>query len=230
MAGYEGIEGESVFCKPFWHLPQTNPMVDLYPKVEAIDDPRLNAIVWALLLENRLDVVNALICPGYQSLGFMVDRKIKFLRAFRLIPPFILDAGNIVVSARNEFAHELDRLTFEDLPEKLRARIREFRCKTMLRYGTVGPGEQFNLSQQFQTIAFTAVAGVDAYRDNLRIFREKIDSPEFVKGLSDEAAAKNRHWLWTVTHHKPIRVEETDRETIEYYENGVVRRIGKPRR
>src|SRR5260370_4607560 len=106
MALVDGPAGDSLFSQPAHLHFRHNPLPDLFKKTEGLNDDRLFAIVTALVVEDRLDVLLAAFLPRYKRLTDAADCtfsvKIALLEAVAFIPTKIAGAATLIRQIRNE--------------------------------------------------------------------------------------------------------------------------------
>jgi hypothetical protein len=184
-----GPEGETLFNRQFARV-RRNELPSLFIQVEDLHDHRLLALVTALIVENRIEVLLEGLCPRFnrlteiQTFGFSL--KIRMLEALSLIPRSITDACHLIREIRNEFAHNLEITCFADMPPKTMRKMATLLKRVKSDWGK---SELTNdtLSKNFRQISFLAIVGVDGYRDNTDRLRIKISKPEFIEELRKEA-------------------------------------------
>jgi hypothetical protein len=204
-----------------------NPLPELFTKTEGLSDDRLLALVTALIVEGRLDATLSSFLPRYARLtdasDFTFSLKIALLESLAFVPPQVCSAADLLRKVRNEFAHNLDISSFDQLKPKLRSEICNLRASV---YGVFGSDERKpkdTFLAEFKALAFFCIVGLDAYQENLSYLRTHIETPDFVDALLKKAHEENWAELKSVLEAGPTSVEVRDGQRIERYEKGVVR-------
>ncbi|HET6845045.1 MAG TPA: hypothetical protein VFK06_25675 [Candidatus Angelobacter sp.] len=202
---FAGAKGESIFTEPFIDYQLSpNELPDFLQRIYAAGDDRSFAVFALIMIEKHLDELLETIAPGYKPRDiFTVSLKTEMLKAFRLIPPHILQAVDLARRARNEFAHkEWDNL--EQLPLGLRNAIANVVRQT---FGDV-PSYFSSARETFKAAIFLVLAGLQAYRPNLMILREKLDDGELTEQLKHECHKRFVDGITLRGNKEPLRVEE----------------------
>jgi hypothetical protein len=204
-----------------------NPLPELFRKTEDLKDDRLLAIVTALIVEDRLDTALDSFLPRYARLtgamDFTFSMKIALMEALALVPPRILSAADLIRKIRNEFAHHLDLDAFSGLKPKFITDVINLRANV---YGVFGVDErkpEATFLEEYKSLAFFCIVGLDAYRENLSFLRSYIETPEFIGALFKKSASENEDQMKAVLAKRPLSVEMRDGHRIENYEKGVVK-------
>ncbi len=226
MGLISGHEGESLFIEPLLRYFRHNPLPELFNKTEQLKDDRLLAIVTALIVEDRLDATLRSFLPRYSRLttatDFTFSMKIALAEALAFIPTKILSAATVLRKIRNEFAHHLELDSFVQLQASLIAGLKNLRSEA---YGVFGADERkpkATFLEEYKSVAFFCIVGLDAYQENLSYLRSYIERPEFVEALLKSSAAENETEMRAVLSHPPLSVELRDGHRIEKYPKGVV--------
>ncbi len=179
---FDGVEKTAFFSKPVLVICRENDLPELFQRVDGLDDHRLLAVVTALLIENRLDKILKLLLPKYSKLtdqtAFTFSMKIRMLEAFNLIPQQLLEAAHILRKIRNEFAHNLEITTFDQIGSKFQKSLKNFRNKAYKNREKTEQYEQANsdLHHSFKQVSFYCIAGLDVYQPNIDEFNSIIRS------------------------------------------------------
>lgn len=177
---WQGRKDDSLFWTPILELGRANELPQLFQKVALLEDHRIIVIVTALIVENRLDRLLEAFLPRYQSLldtkEFTFSMKLKLLTALRFVPPLIVSSGDNIRSIRNEFAHNLDIATLEEVKKKYTDRMKVLRAEAYRGNESPFPADA-TLLQAFRSLSFFCIAGFDAYRDNLQPSDGRSSSP-----------------------------------------------------
>jgi len=121
-----GPSGESIFSRPLEWCMKANTLKILqkelneqFVHVRDANDDRLLALVGALVVENAIDRLLSAVLPGYRTLrdGMQLtfSMRIKIAKAARLMPSRILGCADFVRAVRNDFAHDLEIGSFDQL-------------------------------------------------------------------------------------------------------------------
>ena len=136
-----GPSGDSIFSRPLvWCMKADTLKIlqtelnDQFVHVRDANDDRLLALVGALVVENAIDRLLSAVLPGYGTLRdgmeFTFSMRIKMARAARLIPSRILGCADFVRAVRNDFAHDLEIGSFDQLDssrlQSMRDRLSHF--------------------------------------------------------------------------------------------------------
>jgi hypothetical protein len=225
MALFSEHKDESLFTEPLMRYFRHNPLPDLFGKTADLDDDRLLAIVTALIVEDRIDAFLGSFLPRYARLSskdFTFSMKIALAETFAFIPPRLLSAATIFRKIRNEFAHNLELDSFSTLKQSLISDLINLRREVFGIFGEDERKPKATFLDEYKSLAFYCVAGLDAYRENLSYLRAFIERPEFIDGLFRTCAAENEAEMKAVLSKPPISVEIQDGHRIERYEKGVV--------
>lgn len=188
MGFWDGNSEESLFYKPMVDSFSKNDLNDFNHKIADIKDERLHAIVSGLVVETLLDRFLSLLMPKYDKYLLNKDvnfsTKINILKAFAIIPVNIINCADCVRQVRNEFAHNLEKVKFEDLEDKIRNQIIGI-------YGNIYQKKNENLFECFRNLIFYYSSGIDLYMTNLSVLNSIIRSKEFIENISNEFQEKN---------------------------------------
>lgn len=206
----EGKPGESLFWMGMFDLTsRENELPELFRKVKGMSDHRLLAIVTALIVEDRLDKILSSFLPRYsvfEKTDFTFSMKIRLLEALNFIPPLITAAAHCLREIRNEFAHHLEFTKFSELGSKVQTKLRVQRATAY--EGMEKPDRpEGELHEAFHELSFFCIACLDSYTVNVRLLREHLDHPSFVKRLHDECRLRTRNVIDEV-----IRQQKTNRQ------------------
>lgn len=217
-----GQKGDSVFAEPFidYHL-SINELPAFMRRVYATGDDRSFVVFSFVVIEKYLDTLLEAIAPGYKVLkdnrDFTVSLKTEVLKALRLIPSRILQAIDMARKIRNEFAHgEWDRL--EQLPSKFRDPAANL---VRLIFGEQ-PTYVSSLRETFKALVFFVLSGLQAYRPNFLILREKLDDGALAEELKLECHRRFMEGVAIRTEREPLRIEEKEGWRYSFYEDGIV--------
>ena len=225
-----GEPGESLFSEPLLRYFKQNPLPEFFRKTELLHDDRLIAIVTALIVESLLDELHGAFLPRYKKLiennEFTFSLKIRLAESLSLIPPSILRTTDILRRFRNEFAHNLDIVTFEQCPDKLQNQLTTARSNAYARFGKDSAAALPSLNDEFKGLAFYCIVGLESYRENHKTLGAHLEEPDFVSRLTTQVRAEEETLMREILSKPPISVEERGHQRIERYEGGVVNIIG----
>lgn len=203
MGFWDGKSDESLFHKPLIDYFDKSDLNDFNEKTAYIKDERLHAIVSALVVETMIDRMLSLLLPKYEKLveggDFTFSSRIKLLSAFEMIPNNIITCADCVRSVRNEFAHNLEKTTFNDLKKKLKNKLSGI-------HSNIFKKENSNLFECFKGILFFFSHGIYAYMTNLSVFTNKTRNKNFIEDISKEFIDKNEKVFQQIIELKPNTV------------------------
>ena len=204
---FDANKGQSLFIKPFFEILRENKLPELFQKVDGLDDQRLLAIVTALLVENRVDAMLNLIFPRYKMLldrqEYTFSMKLTTLEALRYLPASILKASHAIRKVRNEFAHNMDLVRFDDLDNKIKEVMMSSWRQT---YGQVHKDPPNDLHTIFKNISFFSVCGLDTYMTNVSAFHSKVYDHEFIDKLEIDIADRSNELIDAASKIKPNQI------------------------
>lgn len=218
-----GEEGSSVFTQPFIDYSfQPNRMPGFLDRIQRTGDDRSFVIVSVVVLERYLDVLLEGLLPGYNDLvekrEFTLSLKLGLLNALRLIPPHIVQIADLLRRVRNEFAHNVDCDKLENLKDSLKAslaqRVRE--C-----YGDAKPYSS-SLHEMFKALTFLALVGLESYRVNVAILRERMDDGSLRSTLKLQSEQRHTDKVKSLSSQAPTKIVEKDGWRYKYFDLGVV--------
>ncbi|BAC92125.1 DUF4145 domain-containing protein [Gloeobacter violaceus] len=225
---FDGLPEESLFDKPFndteYILSQDLP--ELYKKLQGLQDHRLLAIVTALVVEDRIDKILEAFLPKYSKLkenDFAFSAKVNLLESLNFVPPRLTTAAHCLRKIRNEFAHNLSKVSFLDLDLRLvRSMVHqanEIERDFSPQITNLNDGEE--LVKAFNIIYDYCVAGINAYTGNVKILRQEIAKREFIEHLSNTIRKQGEDILAAIKSKGPISVTQEGEVLTHRYENGV---------
>jgi len=221
---FRGEEGESLFTKPFISPPGERIFdQELFEKMRRTRDDRSLAIVSALVLEYCIDDLLQTWIPEYNKLAenrdFTFSMKIDLLDAFKLVPHHILKCADCVRKIRNDFAHDLDLDSFEQIKQKNKNIL-----KAMYEHLFGNSTSQGKSTRElFEKVAWVAIVGVCAYKPNIAILREVIQSNEFLEELEEKSKTKFDKIVENIIREGPKKIEFKCNLKIERFSKGVVK-------
>lgn len=220
----DGREGDALFWWPFSQYFREDELPSLFQKVSGLDDDRLIAIVTALLVEGRIDRLLGTFLPRYSRLteatDFTFSMKINLLESLALIPPTITKAAHCLRKIRNEFAHDLDKINLENLPNKIINPLKTLRDEIYRGKEAPHPGER-PLKEVFRQVTFFCTVGLDAYVVNVCRLRSEIDKPDFVEHLAGLVEKENQENVEQIMAQGVISEELQGNLLVQRYAKGL---------
>jgi len=217
-----GEKGKSFFTEPFvdYHW-SVNELPSIMQRAYSAGDDRSFVVLSFVVIEKYLDALLEAIAPGYYALkgnrDFKASLKTEVLRALRLVPDRILQAMDMVRKIRNEFAHgDWDQL------EQLQARFKVPAANLVRLIFGDQPTYVASMRETFKALTFYVLSGLQAYRPNFFILREKLDDGILAEELKRECHKRFMESLAVRTKCEPLRVEEKDGWKYSYYVDGLV--------
>lgn len=227
---FHGKKGESIFTKPF--IPDLSgsmghniEMPKLFEKTKKAGDDRSLAIVAALIVEHNIDRILKIWIPSKlindeDDHDFTFSMKIRLIKAFKLIPPHILECADCIRKIRNDFGHNLDLDNFD---QKSIDRLKtSYHNSCLYKYydSYYENSEPKSTLELFDTVAFIAISGIRSYETNIAILRETIQSDEFLEKLESDSIAKYFKEIEEVKQLGPIETKFENGQKIEIFQKG----------
>lgn len=223
---FDGEPGESIFVKPYMtisSLHENNQAIPpLFQLMEKSGDDRSFTIITLSIIDSQLDKMLQTIMPDCDKLednDLTVGFKINILISLKLIPRRILQCADCIRKIRNEFAHEFKLQSLEEIDQKNKDRLKiaysKFYNEPDLKTKT--------MHELFKQVAFVAIVGLNAYQENLSLFRETIQSKKFQKELEDEVKKRFEKEEHDIMNKNPKQIEYQGNLKIERFEKGVTK-------
>lgn len=191
---YNGPVGETIFSTPFtgFHTDSLpDDAVKMLKQLNATGDDRSKVLVSALVCEVYIDRLLGILLPGYKELiedkEFPLSRKIKLLRAFKIIPLHLTQAADLLRKVRNEFAHDLDIDSIEKIPDKLKQALKGLYLARKIRMD----GGPEDIKVVFMGIAQMATNSLYSYKECLTQFNRATRTHEFAVDLATKHKRHN---------------------------------------
>lgn len=223
---FDGRARDSLFSTPFLLFFRQDELSNLLQKVEHLNDHRLLAITTALVVENRVDKINAAFLPKYSKLcensDFTFSTKISLLEALNFIPPHITLVAHCLRKIRNEFAHELEKVCLSDVDTKLINHMYSLYNEIYCDFFDLKSAEEKTPFEVFKILSFFCIAGLDFYIANVKVLRDEISKGEFLEYLGKIVRERNMSEYQRIIAHPPISTERQGNILIKRYEGGVV--------
>lgn len=177
----------------------------LYKRINSTNDERSFVILMSIVVEYHTDKLLRIIIPGYNKLcektEFTFSFKLCLLESLRFIPSHIFRFTDCIRKIRNEFAHNLQIDSLQELSEldsnksKLIKNLIQLTSEYQdyLVYSKYHPDE---LKFHFKDIANFVINAFREYEPNFVALRNEIDTPGFAEDLS----SKNKNKLLPLTY------------------------------
>lgn len=187
----QGPQGESILSGPLWGMmaERVNELPELFQKTAGLNDHRLLALVTAMIVEDR---INKVLSAFFARPKLIVDNdkftfsmRIRVLEAANIIPLHITEACDIIRDIRNTFAHQLDITSFDQI-DKPWKRVSGLISR---RPDIVGSRGESRLDQ-FRSLSFVAIVGLDSFKTSARLLREALQNPAVINKIAKEHATK----------------------------------------
>jgi hypothetical protein len=224
MAGRKYIlsceKGESVFTEPFLTFSgRAQELPGLLKRIEGTGDDRSFVLLTAVVVERYLDNLIGQLAPGFVQLSdnreFTFSAKISILKSFRLLPPHILQAADLIRRVRNLFAHDFETEQLEAC--SYRNAIHQFAIETF------GPRKTDRSAREdFKEVSLIALAGLEAYKTNFRHLRKLLDDGELVDQLKKNCVKEFTETLDRIKEGTPESVEVKNGYIYTGYAEGLV--------
>jgi hypothetical protein len=159
-----------------------NQIATYFKHISQLNDDRLLVLTAELLLENTVDNYLSQIMPTYKkSLGdnrdFTFSLKIAVAKGLKLSPPRFFNSIDLVREIRNEFVHNLEVKTLDNVkPEninKIKVYLELFEGKTSDR----------NLQEQFKSLSLYTFLGLNSQIENVRSLNSFLRDTTFLDNL-----------------------------------------------
>ena len=170
------LQGEAVIHTPIVYTLKTALVKDeliakvrnYLQQVANLKDDRLLVLIAELLVENAVESYLSEIFPKYnKELGenrdFTFSLKIAIAKGLRFSPSKFFDGADVVRKIRNEFVHNLEIKTFEDLKPKLVNEIEHI----LKSYFPKGANDK-SLEEKFKSLALFTTVGITSYTKDVR--------------------------------------------------------------
>jgi hypothetical protein len=110
---------------------------------------------------------------------FGFSMKLDLLSAFRVIPEHILLCADVVRLIRNEFAHNLELESLENISKRSANKLVSYYENTP----SIGSATGIKTKNLFESVVDIATMGIRAYEYNIRLFKETVNSKTFLSNL-----------------------------------------------
>lgn len=189
---FNGEKGESLFIEPFFDklkgsLEETFELPHLFRRIEKAGDERSLAIMTALIVENRVDEILRVFMTGYDDLAknkdFTMSMKTGLLSAMRMFPKHIIACADVVRQIRNDFAHNLEKESFDNVERKYLDKLSALFTGI---YGKEESGKK-TAHEKFKGIAYIAIFGLHLYKRNVQMLWKVVTSHQFAEELEAKA-------------------------------------------
>ena len=184
IVNIQGLEGETLF----WHLAEwlmVKHTEDLQAHLDTmwrhykdVADERLLALVGALCIETSLDILLGNFIENYKLLktdsDFTFSIKIKVARSMCLIPNKILNSCDLIRQVRNEFAHNLEISSFNQLETKYSGKFEPY-----VREFNVRDRDWSDLVSLYRDLVGFTIVALTAYSYQLRALKSYLKTDHF---------------------------------------------------
>lgn len=195
---------KALFYKPFKNWDKNSDwnkdIPQYFQRLNKIKDDRSFVILAATVLEYQVERFLKLFIPEYQiliTLNTSFDFKLKIVRAFKLIPPQIINTAELIKNIRNEFAHNQDLDDFNDADK---SSILKSHLDLLDKYWNKYEDEMVYYKtdpiyvHKFKDLWRKSLEGFRSYEKNITFLRNQIEKKDFIDGLyfQSEDLEKNR--------------------------------------
>jgi hypothetical protein len=159
-------------------------LVTSIKNVFELKDDRLFALVADLLVENAIDGYLSEVMPRYKqelsdNRDFTFSLKIAVARELRLSPAKFFKGADVLRRIRNEFAHNLQIKTFNDLKPDL---LREI-DNVLNEYCPKKASQQIPVRGRFYSLVFDTVVVLILYKKHLHTLNAYLRDKTFIDNL-----------------------------------------------
>lgn len=158
----------------------------LFKRLNKIDDDRSFVILATSIVENQIDNFLVSFIPNHKVLldkTTNLNSKIKYIKAFNLIPEQFPEMLDLIKKIRNEFAHNLRIDSLKDLnkSEKTNQLINQM-CKIWEQYKDEMTywDKKKELRLLFKDICNICIEGLMVFEFNVKQFRSITEKKEFI--------------------------------------------------
>ena len=191
---WETETSKALFYQPFKYWDKNSDWNEDIPpyfeRLNKLKDDRSFVILAATVLEYQVERFLKCFIPEYQVLitpNTSFDFKLKIVRAFRLIPPQIINSAELIKNIRNEFAHNQDLDNFNDVEKSssLKNQI-DLLDKYWRKYEDEMIYFKINPScvNKFKDLWRKSLEGFRSYEKNVTFFRDKTEKRDFIDNLN----------------------------------------------
>lgn len=190
---WETESSRALFYQPFKYWDKNSDwnkdIPPFFDRLNKLRDDRSFVILAATVLEYQVERFLKCFIPEYQVLitpNTSFDFKLKIVRAFRLIPPQIINSAELIKNIRNEFAHNQDLDNFNDV-EKSSSLKRQVdlldKCWSKYEddmiYFKIDP----KCVNKFKDLWRKSLEGFRSYEKNVSLFRFETEKKNFIDKL-----------------------------------------------
>jgi len=192
-----------------------NKTEELFNRIANSGDDRSKVILAGIIVEYYFDRILKLILVDFKALtdrsDFTFSLKIAILKSLRLIPNNIIFMCDCVRKVRNEFAHNLEIDSIENIDKKIKTRIHQLYIENS------NQKEDISLIKEFESIYRLGSGNLRTYEQNVKLLREKIDDPNFEKELQNINQKRIFDFHEALIKNGPIKIIERGNEIEEIY-------------
>jgi hypothetical protein len=194
----DGDKGSSLFYSPLLTLPDLTKSYDLpefLQKIKKSGDDRSYALMSALVIENYLDRVLSVIIPDFKRFikdhEVSLSEKLDLLKSMQLIPIHLISCAHAARAVRNDFAHNLELNSFDNLSQNTKDKLRTAYDLIPVRRAY----EELTTKEVFDQVVFIAVSGFSIYLYSIALLFKVIRDPKFEEHLRVDSMKINRDYL-----------------------------------
>jgi len=194
----DGDRGKTLFSSPLVNLFDITKSYDLpefLQKIKKSGDDRSYALMSALVLENYLDRVMSVIIPDFKKFikdhEVSLSEKLDLLKSMQLIPAHIISCSHAARAIRNDFAHNLELDSFNNLSQSTKDKLRAAYDLIPVRIVY----EERTTKEIFDEVVFVAVSGLSIYLISIAILFKMIRDPKFEENLRADSEKVNQEFL-----------------------------------
>jgi len=184
---------KALFHQPFGYWEKNDDwnkdIPQYFQRLNKINDDRSFVILASTVLEYQVDRLLMCFIPEYQILikpNTSFDFKLNIVRAFRLLPPQIINSAELIKNIRNEFAHNQDLDNFTDVTKSKTLKEHTNRLdKIWKKYEAdmVYYKLESTYLKKFKDVWRKALEGFRSYEKNITFFRHITEKKEFINNL-----------------------------------------------
>jgi len=210
------MKNKPVFTSSIFDFKQVNDNNDktfeLYNRIANTGDDRSKIILAGIIVEHYFDRVLKLLFIDYKNLtersDFTFSFKIALLKSLRLIPNNIIVMCDCVRKVRNIFAHNFEIDSIKQIEKKVQNQIHQL-------YTESAPNKDDELINKFEVVYRLGSSYLRTYEINVKLLREKIDSPIFEKELQHINKQRMHEFHEELMRNGPIEIIDRGNGEIE---------------
>ena len=176
-------------------------VLDIFKRLTKLKEDRAIVLVGALFVENAVDQLITSIIPDFSKVNkrkeITFSVKIDLAKALNMAPSSILNCADRIRDIRNEFAHNIELETFDDLDERhydsLKAHLYKYLPNNAPEKKTI---DNYSFYELFRDATENTVLNLLIYAWNINVLNEYIRTDEFMQNLikyfKDKRSAKTQ--------------------------------------